>query len=109
MNNNMSSAQARNQFPDLISQASYAKKRTVITRRGKKVAAIVPIEDLEYLQMIEKARDIKNLEEALKEGEFEDWEIVKKKLLTLHGLTEKQFDNMVAESKNVHTEDCEES
>lgn len=86
--NNMTSSQARDQFPDLISQATYAKKRTVITRRGKKVAALIPIEDLERLQAIEDTEDIKKIEYALKYGEFEDWEDVKKELLEHHGLSE---------------------
>lgn len=105
MNNNMTSAQARNQFPDLVSQASYAKKRTIITRRGKKVAAIVPIEDLEYLQALEDARDIEKIEQSLKEGEFEDWEIVKRRLLSSHNLTETDLEKKITESKDVQTED----
>lgn len=46
MDNNITSDQARDQFPDLASQAIFSKRRTVITRRGKKVAAAVPSEDL---------------------------------------------------------------
>lgn len=89
--NNVTSAQARDQFPDLVSQATYAKKRTIITRRGKKVAAIIPIEDLERLQEIEDREDIKKIEYALEHGEFEDWEVVKKELLAHHGLTEDEL------------------
>jgi prevent-host-death family protein len=100
----LTSSQARDQFPDLVSQAAYGKRRTIITRRGKKVAAIVPIEDLEVLQSLEDARDIKLIESAFKEGEFEDWKIAKKRLLKQRGLTETDLQG----TDNVFTEDREE-
>jgi prevent-host-death family protein len=42
----MSTAQARESLADVVNDAAYAGTRTVITRRGKDVAAIVPITDL---------------------------------------------------------------
>jgi prevent-host-death family protein len=35
-----------NGFAEIVNEAAYADKRTVITRHGKEVAAIVPIADL---------------------------------------------------------------
>ena len=89
----MSSAQARNHFPDLVSQAAYAKKRTVITRRGKEVAAIIPFEDYERLLAIEDANDINEAERALAKGEFEDWNDAKKEIMTHFGLKEDDLQN----------------
>ena len=37
---------ARNNFSDLVNRAAYGKEQVVLTRRGRAVAAIVPIEDL---------------------------------------------------------------
>jgi hypothetical protein len=45
---------------------------------------------LEYLEALEDARDIEKIEQSIKEDEFEDWEMVKKRLLALHGLTERE-------------------
>ncbi len=41
----ISTKEARNQFSTVINQAAFGKERIVLTRRGKAIAAIVPIED----------------------------------------------------------------
>ena len=63
----MNSSEARQHFPELISEAVYAKIRTIVTRRGRKVAAIVPIEDLEIIQALEDRVDLEDARSALKE------------------------------------------
>lgn len=88
MDNNVTSAQARNSFPDLVSQATYGKKRTVITRRGKKVAAIIPFKDLERLRAIENSLDIEKIDYSLKNEEFEKWEDAKNEIIKHFGFTE---------------------
>lgn len=60
-----SASQARENLSDLINQAAYAKERVVLTRRGKKLAAIVPIEDLDRLEALEEAEDVQEAQEAL--------------------------------------------
>jgi prevent-host-death family protein len=42
----LSAGDARERFAEIVNEAAYADKRTVITRHGKEVAAIVPITDL---------------------------------------------------------------
>jgi prevent-host-death family protein len=42
----MSAGDARERFSEIVNEAAYADRRTVITRHGKEVAAIVPIGDL---------------------------------------------------------------
>lgn len=59
---------ARDQFPDIINRAAYAKERTVVAKRGKEVAAVVPIEDLRLLQEIEDHLDIEEALEAIREA-----------------------------------------
>jgi prevent-host-death family protein len=44
----MSTAQARDGLADVVNDAAYGGTRTVITRRGKDIAAIVPISDLQH-------------------------------------------------------------
>jgi prevent-host-death family protein len=71
---------ARQQFADIINRSTYAKERIVITRRGKDLAAVVPIEDLKLLEEIEDRIDIEAARKALKESGSVPWEKVKAKL-----------------------------
>ncbi len=99
----MSSADARNVFPDLISQANYGKKRTVITRRGKRVAAIVPIEDLERLQALEDVLDAEKIDHALKNEEFENWTEAKNEIMKHFGFTEDDLQiRNIEEGNQIH-------
>ncbi|MCH9770485.1 MAG: type II toxin-antitoxin system Phd/YefM family antitoxin [Gammaproteobacteria bacterium] len=45
----MTTVEARENFSDLINKAAYGSRRIVLTRRGKPLAAIVPLADLEQL------------------------------------------------------------
>lgn len=60
-------AAARDHFPDIIDRAAYAKKRTVVAKRGKEVA-VVPIEDLRLLQEVEDHIDLEEALEAIKDA-----------------------------------------
>jgi prevent-host-death family protein len=46
----ISIAKAREQLAELVNRAAYGGERPVLTRRGRPVAAIVPIADLERLE-----------------------------------------------------------
>ncbi|MGA0555451.1 type II toxin-antitoxin system Phd/YefM family antitoxin [Larkinella sp. VNQ87] len=65
----LSTAEARNQFADLVNQAAFGKEPVVLTRRGKKVAAIISIEDLELLERLEDERDVREAEKVLAANE----------------------------------------
>jgi prevent-host-death family protein len=41
---------ARENFAELINQASYGGKRVILTRRGKPVAALISLHDLRTLE-----------------------------------------------------------
>lgn len=41
---------ARENFAELINQASYGGRRVILTRRGKPVAALVSLHDLRVLE-----------------------------------------------------------
>ena len=47
-------AEARDQLAELASRAAYGGERTILQKRGKGIAAVVPIEDLELLEMLEE-------------------------------------------------------
>ena len=53
MTDTMSSTDARERMADVLNRVAYAKDRVRITRRGKEVAAVVPIEDLELIERLE--------------------------------------------------------
>ena len=55
---NLTVAQAREQFADLLNRAAYSKERIIVMRHNKKVAALVPIEDLEILEAMEDQIDV---------------------------------------------------
>lgn len=77
-------SQAREHLSELINKAAYAKERVILTRRGKKIVAIIPIEDLELIEHLEDEEDVRDAQEALAEyhrtGEAISLEQLKKEL-----------------------------
>ncbi len=74
---------ARDQFSDIINRAAYGKERIALTRRGKKLAAVVPIEDLELIEELENRMDLDDARRALAEAREKGtipWENIKKDL-----------------------------
>jgi prevent-host-death family protein len=61
-----STTMAKNAFPEIINRAADGKERVVLTRRGKKVVAVIPYEDLERLQRIEAEEEAEDIREARK-------------------------------------------
>lgn len=49
---------ARENFSDMINRVVYRHERIVLGRRGKNVAALVPMEDLELLEKLEEQADV---------------------------------------------------
>lgn len=64
----ISSNDAKEEFAELISRVLHNKERIIITRRGKEVAAIVPLDDLHVLQASQDKHDLKEAVEALQEA-----------------------------------------
>lgn len=57
----------RNTFSDYLNRASYQGERIIIERRGKPVAALVPLSDVELLERLENEADLKAALKARKE------------------------------------------
>ncbi len=79
----LSTVEARENFSDLLNRSAYGKERVVLTRRGKGVVAVVPIEDLNLLEALEDRLDLEDIEKALADPENKKaipWEKVKKDL-----------------------------
>lgn len=43
-------SELRENLSDLINESAFGKKRIILNRRGKRMVAIIPIEDLEILE-----------------------------------------------------------
>ena len=74
---------ARDSFADTLNRVCYSKERIVIRRHGKELAALVPIEDLRFLEELEDRLDLEEARAALAEVENEGtvpWEKVKEEL-----------------------------
>jgi len=75
-----SASKAREEFAEVMNRAAYKGERTLLHRRGKDVAAIVPVADLVLLEQIEDRMDLEAAREAMKEPGTVSWEKVKKDL-----------------------------
>lgn len=57
----------REDFSETLNRVAYKGERIVLERRGKDVAALVPVEDLELLENLEDRMDLEAARRALKE------------------------------------------
>ncbi len=63
----VSIAKVRNNLADALNRAAYAGERVILERRGKAVAALVSMDDLELLERLENEADLKAVRKARKE------------------------------------------
>ena len=65
----MSIAEVRNNLAEAINKVAYAGERIVFARRGKALAALVSADDLETLQRLEEAEDLRDALKTLRDYE----------------------------------------
>lgn len=53
----ISVAEAKSKFSEMIARTTYAGERFIVRRRGKPVAAIVGIDDLKKIQLTDSSED----------------------------------------------------
>jgi len=77
------SAEARKSFSNLLNESGFGGHRIIVTRKGKAVAALVPIEDLEAIQAMEDQKDSTEANRILSDPttEYIPWDQAKKDLL----------------------------
>ncbi|MDQ3763869.1 MAG: type II toxin-antitoxin system Phd/YefM family antitoxin [Actinomycetota bacterium] len=61
----LSISKARDHLGEIVSRAEHAHERTVLTRHGKAVAAVISIDDLRELEAAEDEADLAAAREAL--------------------------------------------
>ncbi len=79
----MSTVDARSQLSEIINRAAFGKERMILTRRGKEIVAVVPIEDVKLLESLEDRIDLEEARSALAESKKKvtvSWEKIKKEL-----------------------------
>jgi len=67
MLNTVSTAEARKKLAEIVNKVAYGKELVVLTRRGEKIAALISMEELELLQLIEDHIDIEDARKSLEE------------------------------------------
>lgn len=83
MTNEFSFSDARSHLTEIANHVAYKGERITVTRKGRKVFAIISIEDLEVLEAIEDRIDLDDARKALsdaKKNGTTSWESIKKKL-----------------------------
>ena len=58
---------AKKHFAEMLERAATSKERVIVTRGGKRVAALVPVEDVEFLEELEDKLDAEDLRLAREE------------------------------------------
>ena len=58
-------SEARESFSTTVNRVAFGGERVVLTRHGQRVAAVVPIEDLDLLESLEDVRDLDDVRAAL--------------------------------------------
>lgn len=75
----MTVTEMRDALAEALNRVAYGGERIVLERHGKRLAALVPVEDLELLEELEDRADVKAARKALREKGSESWEDVKRR------------------------------
>lgn len=70
-------SKARQEFADTLNRVVYGGERIVLARRGRDLAAIVPMNDLALIRAIEDRIDLQKARKALREKGSVPWKKVK--------------------------------
>ncbi len=63
----VTTADARKNFADIVNQVAYGGDAVILTRKGREIAALVSLDRLELLQLIEDRIDIADAKQSLEE------------------------------------------
>ncbi len=64
----LSTTEARENFGETVDRVAYGKERVVLTRAGKALVAMIPVEDLAAMEALEVKRDLQSARAALREA-----------------------------------------
>lgn len=79
----ISFSEARTHLTDVVNEVAYGGERIILTRKGKQLVAIIPLDDLRALEYLENKMDLEEAKKALhnieKDGTI-SWEDTKREL-----------------------------
>ena len=76
-------SEARTHLTDIVNEVAYGGERIILTRKGKQLVAIIPLEDLRALEILENKIDLEDAKKVLRDIEKHgtvSWEDTKKEL-----------------------------
>ena len=76
----LEASRLRQEISDALNTVAYSGERIAINRHGKRVAILVPVDDLAMLEAVEDRIDVTLAKKALKEKGSIPWARVKKNL-----------------------------
>ena len=79
----ITAAEARRNLTDIVNRVAYGKERVVLTRHGKRLCALVPIEDLSLMDKLREMAGRRDVADALAErvdGDSVAWDDLKREL-----------------------------
>ena len=79
----VSVADARSELAELLNRVAYGKERLIITRHGRELAALVPVEDLHLANRLRRFVARKDVARALAEldaGKAPSWDQLRQEL-----------------------------
>jgi prevent-host-death family protein len=79
----VTTAEARKHLAELLNRAAYGKERFVVTRHGKQLVAIVPLEEVTLLDRLRALLSKKDFEAAIEEMDnsgTSSWDEVRREL-----------------------------
>jgi len=75
----LTASAARHNFSDILNRAAYGRERVLVHRGRKPIAAIVPVEDYDFMEQLEDRIDIEEARKRLHEPTI-PWSKVKRQL-----------------------------
>jgi len=79
------SGKLREDFSETVNRVAYGRERIIVHRRGKDLAALIPVEDLRVLESLEDRQDIEDADKAIASAKTKGekpipWEKARKRL-----------------------------
>lgn len=79
MANKLTASEVRQNFSDILNRAAFGRERVLVHRGKKPIAAIMPVEDYDFLEELEDRIDIEEARKRLNEPTI-PWSKIKKDL-----------------------------